>query len=408
MSSGVPADWVRCTLGEVAVPERGSITDGPFGSNLTSAHYTDAGARVIRLENVGDGKFRDHRSYISNEHFDRLRKHEVLPGDLVVASLGDNLPRACLLPHLEAPALVKADCIRVRLGERVLPKFVVYALQAPGAKRWASERLKGVGRQRLGLAGIRALPLPLPPLDEQQRIVAVLEDHLTRLEAAQAYLSASERRLRLLKRSMLQREFHSVRAVGAPLVKLGDIADTALGKMLDAARSSGEPTPYLRNSNIRWGRIDLADVATVPLNVEERQRFALTSGDLLVCEGGEPGRCAVWRGSGELMTYQKALHRVRVHALVEVEYVAAALQEFVQSPRAGRVLTGTTIKHLPQERLRRIELPLPARSEQERIVALLKELDAAAGRAAADLHRAKDQHVALTRSLLTAAFSGRL
>jgi type I restriction enzyme S subunit len=70
-----------------------SITDGPFGSNLKTEHYTDSGPRVIRLQNIGDGVFVDAVAHISAEHFETLRKHEVFGGDLVIAALGETLPR---------------------------------------------------------------------------------------------------------------------------------------------------------------------------------------------------------------------------------------------------------------------------------------------------------------------------
>src|SRR5690348_648944 len=93
---------------------------------------------------------------------------------------------------------------------------------------------------------------------------------------------------------------------------LGEIADTSLGKMLDRGKSQGDHlVPYLRNSNVQWGRVDLDDVLTMDIPLEERGFFGLQPGDLLVCEGGEIGRCAIWAGGSEYMAFQKAIHRVR-------------------------------------------------------------------------------------------------
>ncbi len=338
----------------------------------------------LRNQNVQWGRF-DLSDVASMELLDEeLERFAVLPGDLLVCE-GGEVGRSALWPGSEGYVAYQKALHRVRPRDELDSRYLRYWLAGAAGAGVLARHSTGSTIKHLPQAALRELRLPLPPRDEQRRMVAVLDDHLSRLEAAQGYLSSSERRLRLLKRAMLQREFHDLRAAETPTVKLGDIAGTALGKMLDATRASGEPTRYLRNSNVRCGHIDLDDVATVPLDAGERQRFALAPGDLLVCEGGEPGRCAVWQGSDGLMTYQKALHRVRVHSGVEVELAAAALQEFVQSPRAARVLTGTTIKHLPQERLRRIELPLPDRAEQQRIVAAMKEIDAAAERTVADL-----------------------
>lgn len=93
-------NWPVVTLGELAAPTKGAITDGPFGSNLARHHYRDAGPRVVRLQNIGDGVFVDNHAHISAEHFEDLRKHEVVSGDLLVASLGDVLPRACWLQRI--------------------------------------------------------------------------------------------------------------------------------------------------------------------------------------------------------------------------------------------------------------------------------------------------------------------
>lgn len=93
---------------------------------------------------------------------------------------------------------------------------------------------------------------------------------------------------------------------------LGEIADTQLGKMLDAKKNEGEYHPYLGNDNVQWGGIGLSEVKEMRFKESELAKFALRSGDLLVCEGGDPGRCAIWN-SDEEMYYQKALHRVRAH-----------------------------------------------------------------------------------------------
>lgn len=110
----IPSDWRWVTLNDIQADEPRAITDGPFGSNLTSSHYTSSGPRVVRLQNIGDGEFVDAYAHISREHFNVLRLHEVLPGDLLVASLSESPPRACIAPSWLGPAIVKADCIRVR------------------------------------------------------------------------------------------------------------------------------------------------------------------------------------------------------------------------------------------------------------------------------------------------------
>ncbi len=151
--------------------------------------------------------------------------------------------------------------------------------------------------------------------------------------------------------------------------QLGEIAETRLGKMLSAkARGGAHPRPYLRNKNVQWGRFDLTDLLVMDFDEEEFERFQVLPGDLLVCEGGEVGRAAIWRGQIEDVGYQKALHRVRPAVGVLAEYLFYALRWFADTHAFAPFITGSTINPLPQEDLRRLPIPLPPSAEQRRIV----------------------------------------
>ncbi|MGY0486446.1 restriction endonuclease subunit S [Streptomyces sp. WG-D5] len=187
--------------------------------------------------------------------------------------------------------------------------------------------------------------------------------------------------------------------------ELGHVAHTALGKMLDKKNSSGtNPQRYLRNVNVQWGRIDTDDLLTMDIASDELERFTVCQGDLLVCEGGEFGRCAIWHRE-EPVAFQKALHRIRCGPTVEVRYLRYFLEFAARSGRLDRFATGSTIKHLPQQRLREIPIPIPPLAEQHRIVEALEEqlsrLDAAEGtlkaarrRLDSFLHAAVDEQLA--------------
>jgi type I restriction enzyme S subunit len=161
---------------------------------------------------------------------------------------------------------------------------------------------------------------------------------------------------------------------GWSVQQLGDVATTALGKMLDRGKARGHSqVPYLRNVNVQWGRIDTGDVLTMELADDERDRFAVEKGDLLVCEGGEIGRAAIWHGRSEYIAYQKALHRVRPSDAVESRYLLHLLRHLAVSGQLAKHATGTTIAHLPQQQLRRLRIPVPPLEDQRRIVNILED-----------------------------------
>ncbi|MFD8628665.1 restriction endonuclease subunit S [Streptomyces hygroscopicus] len=155
---------------------------------------------------------------------------------------------------------------------------------------------------------------------------------------------------------------------------LGEIADTTLGKMLDRKKGGDHPVPYLRNVNVQWGRIDMDDILTMSISPDEQDFFRVRNGDLLVCEGGEIGRCAVFtHDDAKYVAFQKALHRVRPIEGVSVSYLRYHLEHLHLSGGFDSFSTGSTIKHLPQQQLRHLPVPVPPVAEQQRIVSYLEE-----------------------------------
>lgn len=190
-------------------------------------------------------------------------------------------------------------------------------------------------------------------------------------------------------------------------VRLGDVATTNLGKMLSPAVKFGRMSrPYLRNQDVQWGKINTESLPLIDIAEHEAERFTVRDGDLIVCEGGEVGRCAIWRGAP--VAYQKALHRVRPTSVVTAEYLAYCLRFLANAGMLDEYATGSTIKHLPQEALREVLIPLPPLLEQRRIVAAL---DAALARVNAARERLARVPAILKRyraAVLAAAVEGRL
>jgi len=204
----LPEGWCWVTVDQLTSDEPWSLTDGPFGSNLKTAHYTDAGPRVVRLQNIGDGEFKDAEAHISEEHYNSLLKHAVHAGDLVVSSLGEELPRACAVPDSLGPAIVKADCIRFAPDVQLsAARFVMHALNSTPTRRRTEKLVHGVGRPRIGLTLLRRVPLPLPPLAEQRRIANEIDRTLSVATHACDEVAAQNDRVGRLRQSILKWAF---------------------------------------------------------------------------------------------------------------------------------------------------------------------------------------------------------
>lgn len=184
-----------------------------------------------------------------------------------------------------------------------------------------------------------------------------------------------------------------------PQVALGTIAEIQLGKMLSPKARSGESSfAYLRNANVQWGRLDLSDLAEMSFDQSEQEKFSLRRNDMLVCEGGEPGRSAIVEQDIHGVFFQKALMRVRrkdrrldMRFLQHFMAYAASRGTFASDGNQA------TIAHFPAVRLNALQVPLPPIGTQRRIADILDKADT--------IRRKRKEAMALTYDLLHAAFN---
>jgi type I restriction enzyme S subunit len=153
---------------------------------------------------------------------------------------------------------------------------------------------------------------------------------------------------------------------------VSEVAHHSLGKMLDKSKNRGEPKPYLRNLNVRWFGFDLTDMLQMRFLPEEAAKFTAVKGDVLVCEGGYPGRAAIWEEE-EPIYFQKAIHRIRFHEPERNRWFVYYLHFLDLTGQLKSYCSGTGIQHFTGKSLARLPVPLPPLPEQRRIVAILDE-----------------------------------
>lgn len=148
-------------------------------------------------------------------------------------------------------------------------------------------------------------------------------------------------------------------------------AISQLGKTLDRGKDSGQECPYLCSINVYWNGIDLSKVKKFKLRDDELSRYKLRKGDLLICEGGDYGRCCVWDRDDE-MYYQNALHRVRFYCGLLPTFYKYVFELY---RNIGYIVgQGQTIKHFTYESMKSIVFPIPPIDEQERIVSQIESI----------------------------------
>jgi type I restriction enzyme, S subunit len=365
---------------------------------------------------IKNGKidFARRERFVTFEMFERWMRERLRQGDVLMTSEAP-LGSVALVPT-DDPLVLSQRLFAFRGRPGYLDnRYLRWFLESPLARQQLDERSSGSTVTGIRQAELRQLTVPIPPLDEQRRIVDILEDHLSRLDAAGNYLAAGKRRLAVMVSSVLLDLIPDQGAYPdswkrATVAEAGTIG---LGRQRHPDWHNGpNMRPYLRVANVFEDRLDTSDVMEMHWPEDTFARFKLHPGDVLLNEGQTPdllGRPAIYRGDPPETAFTNSLIRFKANHHVLPEF---ALLVFRRHMRAGRFKREsritTNIAHLSAARLKPIEFPIPPIQEQERIVGEAAERLDAVKRLDAELAVARGHQSDLRCSLLAAAFSGRL
>ena len=437
----IPESWEWCRISSISA----AVTKGttPRGGNVA---YLDKGIGFLRAENVAglDRLNLNNLNYIDENTHTNYLKRSILEENDILITIAGTLGRTALVRKNDLPlnANQAVSIIRFVNPEKVDLLFFIYALNSPMIQRIMTEQKKITAIPNLTLEIISDCLIPLPPLAEQHRIVAKIEEllpHIERYEKAETQLTQLQadfpeqlkksilqqavqgklvpqdpsdepasvlleriqaEKQALMKAGKIKKDKHNSyifrrdnssyeicdgveRCIDAELpfeipeswewITLKQISESILGKTLDKAKNTGELYPYLCSINVYWTGIDLTNVKQARFQEAELIKYRLKKGDLLICEGGDVGRSAIWDKDDE-MYFQNALHRVRFYGGILPEYFKILLECYKGNKILDEYSKGMTIKHLVQNALNSIYFPLPPLAEQHRIVAKVNEL----------------------------------
>ena len=194
--------WNKLTLKELSL----RFSDGPFGSNLKTEHYSDSGIQVIRLQNIGINKFVEKDvSYVTEPHYEKvLKKYSCFPDDVVIATMGSPNVRACIIPKHVKMAINKADCVLFRVNPKLANQYYIsHLLNQDGFLSLATSYIHGQTRARISSGQLAIISIPVPPLELQTQFAQIVE----KTEALKAYYQSSLQELENLYDSLSQRTF---------------------------------------------------------------------------------------------------------------------------------------------------------------------------------------------------------
>ncbi|MEV7900955.1 restriction endonuclease subunit S [Streptomyces anulatus] len=360
------------------------IADGPFGSSLTSSHYSDSGARVVRLGNIGPARFKDgDAAFISMEYFNDLRRHEVKPGDLLIAGLGDenhSVGRACVAPNNLGPAIVKADCFRVRLDQsRLLHTYAAWALSSAVVSGQVLTLTRGSTRARINLEVARDIQLPVPPLEEQRRIADFLDAETARIDRLDRH---DQKLLGLLGERRKAVIDHEVNAASRSLTKLFWKLSVLRDGTHQPPSRVDSGVPLLTARNVSGGELRLTDLDTHVSEEDAKlleKSLRMMAGDVLLSVKGTIGACAVAPAGFPRSVLDRNVALLRPLPEYSSEWLSFVLRSTGLQDQMRISVTAAAQPGLPLGVIRELRVPDMPLTEQEgrvdRISARCQEID---------------------------------
>jgi type I restriction enzyme S subunit len=399
----IPSSWDVARLGDIA-----TIRTGPFGTLLKASEYSDnGGVPLISVGEIRHGFLRvtDQTPRVAEAVTRRLPQYVLRQGDIVVGRKG-GVERSALIRLEQNGWFLGSDGLCVRLSADWLhDDFVALLMQSDRIRNWLLQNSIGTTMPSLNQEILGRVTLPVPPVVEQRAIAGALTD-------IDAYLDALD--LFIVKKNDVKQGAMQTLLTGRTRLPgferpwrtstVGAEFEIQLGKMLDAARNSGTSKPYIGNRAVQWGRIEIAALAHAPMTPEDLVKYRLRRGDLLVCEGGEIGRAAIWDAPLEECYFQKALHRLRSRQGFRTDLMRFIFEYWSSTGYLANFVTQTSIAHLAKDKLEAVPIQAPLLDEQEAIATVLSDMDAEI--TALKARRAKV--AAIKQGMMQALLTGRL
>ena len=218
--------------------------------------------------------------------------------------------------------------------------------------------------------------IPVPVIEKQREIIEIFEKCNGTIAYRQQELLLMDQLVKSRFIEMFGDVMHNSKSW--KVYSFAEISSSRLGKMLDAKQQTGKCSyPYLANFNVQWFSFNLENLNNMDFNEAERIEFELRNGDLLVCEGGEIGRCAVWHNEIKPCFFQKALHRVRCNRQLVHPYYLAWWFKYNCDHNGFEAIAGAkaTIAHLPGVKLKQLQVAVPPIELQGQFAAFVEQVD---------------------------------
>ena len=391
----LPKGWEWTTVGEIT----------NYGDSVNvQIEDIDNSDWVLELEDIEKDTANIIQHLNKNERKINGTRHKFQKGQILYSKLRTYLNKVLVAPN---DGFCTTEIMAFGSYGILSNNYICYVLRSLYFLDYTLQCGYGVKMPRLSTTDACNGLIPLPPLAEQERIVNEIQRLFSIIDIVENGKDGLQTAIQQAKNKILDLAIHGKLVPQDPndetatellkrinpkaeitcdnpqygklpkgwcLCHIPDVANTLLGKTLDRSKNTGTPKDYLCAINVLWGKFDFTTHKQFLLEKNEYERYAVMKGDLMVCEGGDVGRCAIWEDDSKEIYYQNALHRIRCKEGVFNYYILYLLWHYKLNGTIDYLCKGVTIKHFTQTVMNKLDILLPPFEEQKRIVAKIEDL----------------------------------
>lgn len=391
----LPRGWAWSTIEDIS----NCILYGVSESAKSTGSY-----KLLRITDIQEGKVDWDKVPFTDFDENKAEKYLLNDGDILFARTGATVGKSYLTSEVPQAALFASYLIRVRYSNLMSPQYVKLFFESGYYWEQISSSSVGVGQPNVNGTSLGKLKIPIPPVAEQHRVAEEAYKLINNIDELDCYAEALNQDITATKSTIIDLAVHGKLVPQDPsdepaidLLKrinpdfvpsdnlhykgdlpkgwcfstIGDLFQHNTGKALNGREREGENLRYITTSNLYWDRFDLTEVRTMPFTEVEKEKCRATKGDLLVCEGGDIGRAAVWPYDYDVMI-QNHIHRLRPKDVLSVRFFYYIFLLYKQKGFIGG--KGIAILGLSSRELDKMVVPVPPVSEQHRIVSVIETL----------------------------------
>ena len=399
----------KLKIKDIVTDKKYSVVDGPFGTQLHADEYVDSGIPLIRVKNIGWGPFlADDLKFITEEKAIEIKRSTVFPGDIVLAKTGATIGKTCIFPEKFEKAIIASSCAKISLDpEKAISGYVYRYLLSPDGYAQIIGQSAGSTRTTIGLTGINNLEIPLPPLDQQKKIAAILDTADAYRQKTKALIEKYDELTQSLFLDMFGDPVTNPKGweIKSFEEMVSDDCPLTYG-IVQPGDEVSDGVPCVRPVDLTQQYVSVDNLKRIDLSISQKfKRTLLKGGEILLSVRGSVGVISIADSSLANSNVTRGIVPIWFDKNVSSKLFFYYLYKSLPIQRKlSELAKGATLIQLNLKDLRELNLVKPPLDLQNQFAERVQAIEAQKAQAQASLAQAED----LFNSLLQKAFKGEL